>query len=180
MTPSQGYPLVFWRLLPEYTVTPDALPPETVMITWALPALLALNATTMLGGTSEICVPARFDVIGRCNGQPIYARPPPLRGREGGVAGEGRSWAHAQAPVSSLSFKAARKPINARSETIAKSGMFKAVFKKRRCLAPAMAYYEWMDGPEGKVPFAVARLDGDPVAFGGIWEDDPGAVRRDA
>jgi hypothetical protein len=29
--------------------------------------------------------------------------------------------------------------------------------------APAMAYY--------KVPFAVARLDGDPVAFGGIWEE---------
>jgi putative SOS response-associated peptidase YedK len=26
-----------------------------------------------------------------------------------------------------------------------------------------MAYY--------KVPFAVARLDGDPVAFGGIWEE---------
>jgi putative SOS response-associated peptidase YedK len=28
-----------------------------------------------------------------------------------------------------------------------------------------------MDGPEGKVPFAVARQDGDPVAFGGIWEE---------
>jgi putative SOS response-associated peptidase YedK len=48
--------------------------------------------------------------------------------------------------------------------------MFKEVFQKCRCLAPATAYYEWMAGPEGKAPFAVARLDGDPVVFGGIWE----------
>ena len=48
--------------------------------------------------------------------------------------------------------------------------MFKAAFAKRRCLVPAAAYYEWRDDPEGKTPFAVARLDGDPVVFGGIWE----------
>jgi putative SOS response-associated peptidase YedK len=41
---------------------------------------------------------------------------------------------------------------------------------QRRCLVPAAAYYEWRDDPEGKAPFAVGRLDGDPVAFGGIWE----------
>jgi putative SOS response-associated peptidase YedK len=66
--------------------------------------------------------------------------------------------------------KKARKPINARSETIANSGMFRAAFAQRRCLVPAPAYYEWRDDPDGKTPFAVARVDGDPVAFGGIWE----------
>ena len=35
---------------------------------------------------------------------------------------------------------------------------------------PADAYYEWRDDPDGKTPFAVARINGDPVAFGGIWE----------
>ena len=35
---------------------------------------------------------------------------------------------------------------------------------------PASAYYEWRGDPDGKTPFAVARIDGDPVAFGGIWE----------
>jgi putative SOS response-associated peptidase YedK len=59
---------------------------------------------------------------------------------------------------------------NARSETIAKSGMFRAAFAQRRCLVPAPAYYEWRDDPDGKTPLAVARVDGDPVAFGGIWE----------
>ena len=67
-------------------------------------------------------------------------------------------------------LKQARKPINARSETMAKSGMFRAAFAERRCLVPPPVYYEWRDDPEGKTPFAVARIDGDPVAFAGIWE----------
>jgi putative SOS response-associated peptidase YedK len=73
-------------------------------------------------------------------------------------------------PYFTKDLKKARKPINARSETIAKSGMFKEAFAKRRCLVPAPVYYEWRDDPEGKTPFAVARVDGDPVAFAGIWE----------
>jgi putative SOS response-associated peptidase YedK len=73
-------------------------------------------------------------------------------------------------PYFTKDLKKARKPINARSETIAKSAMFKEAFGKRRCLVPAPVYYEWRDDPEGKTPFAVAREDGDPVAFAGIWE----------
>ena len=73
-------------------------------------------------------------------------------------------------PYFTKDLKTARHPINARSDTVARSGMFKAAFAKRRCLVPASAYYEWRDDPEGKTPFAVARLDGDPVVFGGIWE----------
>jgi putative SOS response-associated peptidase YedK len=64
----------------------------------------------------------------------------------------------------------ARKPINARSESIATSGMFRDAFARRRCLVPAPVYYEWRDDPDGKTPFAVARVDGEPVAFGGVWE----------
>jgi putative SOS response-associated peptidase YedK len=64
----------------------------------------------------------------------------------------------------------ARKPINGRSESIATSGMFRDAFARRRCLVPAPVYYEWRDDPDGKTPFAVARVDGEPVAFGGVWE----------
>ena len=73
-------------------------------------------------------------------------------------------------PYFTKDLKKARKPINARSKTVATSGMFRAAFAKRRCLVPAAAYYEWRDEPEGKIPFAVARVDGDP-AFGGIWKE---------
>jgi putative SOS response-associated peptidase YedK len=76
-------------------------------------------------------------------------------------------------PYFTKDLKKPRKPINARSETVATSGMFKAAFAKRRCLVPAPVYYEWRDDPEGKTPFAVARADGGPVVFAGIWEDWP-------
>jgi hypothetical protein len=65
----------------------------------------------------------------------------------------------------------ARKPLNARSETIARSGMFRVAFAKHRCLVPPPIHYEWRDNPDGKTPFAVARVEGVPVAFGAIWEE---------
>ena len=48
--------------------------------------------------------------------------------------------------------------------------MFKDAFAQRRCLVPAPADYEWRNDPDGKTPFAVSRVDGEPVAFGGVWE----------
>jgi SOS response associated peptidase (SRAP) len=73
-------------------------------------------------------------------------------------------------PSFTKDMKKARKPINARDDNVAKSGMFWEAFAKRRCLVPAPVYYEWRDDPDGKTPFAVARVDGEPVVFGGIWE----------
>ena len=51
-------------------------------------------------------------------------------------------------PYFTKDLKTARKPINAGSESVATSGMFKAAFGHRRCLVPAAAYYEWT--PKGK------------------------------
>ena len=42
-------------------------------------------------------------------------------------------------PYFTKDLKTARKPINARSESVATSGMFKAAFGNRRCLVPAAA-----------------------------------------
>jgi putative SOS response-associated peptidase YedK len=73
-------------------------------------------------------------------------------------------------PAFTKDLKAARRPINARAETVAASGMFRAAFAKRRCLVPAAAFYEWRADAVGKTPFAIARQDGNPLAFAGIWE----------
>ncbi len=67
-------------------------------------------------------------------------------------------------------LKAARKPINARSETAGASGMFKAALAGRRCVVPADAFYEWLALPDGKQPYAIARRNGAPLAFAGLWE----------
>ena len=67
-------------------------------------------------------------------------------------------------------LKAARKPINARSETVATSGMFRQALPKRRAIVPADLFYEWRPQADGKQPFAIARVDGQPLAFAGLWE----------
>ena len=62
------------------------------------------------------------------------------------------------------------RPINGRSETAATNGMFKAALATRRCLVPADAFYEWKATADGKQPYAIARRDGTPLAFAGVWE----------
>lgn len=65
----------------------------------------------------------------------------------------------------------ARKPINARAETVASSPMFRDAFHRRRCIVPADAFYEWRTRNAGpKQPYAIARRDGSPLAFAGLWE----------
>jgi putative SOS response-associated peptidase YedK len=65
----------------------------------------------------------------------------------------------------------ARRPINARAETVVKSGMFRRAFELRRAIVPADAFYEWKKMvANGKQPYAIARKDGQPMAFAGLWE----------
>lgn len=65
--------------------------------------------------------------------------------------------------------------INARAEGIATKPAYRAAVARRRCLIPADAFYEWQrrtrDGkPAGKLPYAVRRGDGSPMALAGVWE----------
>jgi putative SOS response-associated peptidase YedK len=64
----------------------------------------------------------------------------------------------------------ARRPINARAETVATAGMYRGAFARRRCLVPAAAFYEWQAIERAKQPWAIARADGATLALGGIWE----------
>ena len=62
--------------------------------------------------------------------------------------------------------------INARAETIAERPSFRSAFRRRRCLVPADAFYEWRHDDEhvrGQ-PFIVRHRDGNVLALAGIWE----------
>ncbi len=74
-------------------------------------------------------------------------------------------------PHWSKDLKTARKPINARAETVATTPLFRSAYKARRCLVPADLYYEWQvrEG-RSKQPYAIARADRGTLAFGGVWE----------
>ncbi len=65
-------------------------------------------------------------------------------------------------PSFTKDLKQARRPINARSETVAQSAMFRRALAERRCIVPASVFYEWQTVPAGKQPYAIARVDDDP------------------
>jgi putative SOS response-associated peptidase YedK len=58
--------------------------------------------------------------------------------------------------------------INARAEEAASKPAFREALKRRRCLVPADAFYEWQRiDPKKKQPFAFALRTGEPYAFRG-------------
>ncbi len=62
--------------------------------------------------------------------------------------------------------------INARAETIAGKPAFRAACRERRCLIPASGFYEWSKGADGaRLPWYVSRVDGEPLALAGVWQD---------
>ena len=64
--------------------------------------------------------------------------------------------------------------INARAETVATKRAYRTALAVRRCIIPADAFYEWQvtasAGRRIKVPHAIRRRDGLPLAFAGLWE----------
>lgn len=65
--------------------------------------------------------------------------------------------------------------INARADTAATKPMFRAAYKRRRCLVLADGYYEWLREGKAKRPFLHEVAGGKPFAFAGLWEswDEP-------
>ena len=61
--------------------------------------------------------------------------------------------------------------INARAETVRTSPTWREPFKKRRCLVPASAFYEWKRiDPKTKQPYAFTVSDASLFAFAGLWD----------
>ncbi len=61
--------------------------------------------------------------------------------------------------------------INARAETIAPAKTWREPVKKRRCLVPASAFYEWpKEGKPPKQPYAFEVLSSGLFAFAGLWD----------
>lgn len=69
--------------------------------------------------------------------------------------------------------------INARAETLAEKPTFKGLLRRRRCIIPMDAFYEWQApapgaplGPKGKPlkqPMYIHRVDNQLLAVAGLW-----------
>jgi len=117
-------------------------------------------------------LPVRFNVA---PSQPVYAIAARRSRHEGEIAprqlgtfrwGLVPSWAGDPS--------VGNRMINARAETVATKRAYRAALARRRCIIPADAFYEWQvveaGGHRTKVPHAIRRRDGRPLAFAGLWE----------
>lgn len=75
--------------------------------------------------------------------------------------------------------KVGSRMFNARAETLSTSPAFRDAFRRRRCLVPVDAFYEWRRDGAHRQPFAIGRDDGRPLALAGLWAGwrDPAADR---
>jgi len=61
--------------------------------------------------------------------------------------------------------------INARAEGIEQSPAYRSSFVSKRCLIPAVGFYEWKKQEEGKsIPYYFTLKNTLPFAFAGIWD----------
>jgi putative SOS response-associated peptidase YedK len=70
---------------------------------------------------------------------------------------------------------------NARSETVSEKATFRGAWNAgRRCLIPALGYYEWKKEDDGKQPYFVHQKKDAALFFGGLYEpardSDSGSV----
>ena len=73
-------------------------------------------------------------------------------------------------PAWAKDAKIGNRLINARAESVATTPAFRASFAKRRCLVPADGFYEWQRVNQRiRQPHFIARVDGAPLAFAGLW-----------
>jgi putative SOS response-associated peptidase YedK len=68
--------------------------------------------------------------------------------------------------------------INAMGETLTEKPTFRPLVEKKRCIIPALGFYEWQVLPDGKKqPVYFSREDGEMFGIAGLWtesHDDEG------
>ncbi|MES2464178.1 MAG: SOS response-associated peptidase [Armatimonadota bacterium] len=68
-----------------------------------------------------------------------------------------------------------RKPvplINAMGETLTEKPTFRPLVEKKRCIIPALGFYEWQTLPDGKKqPVYFSRIDGEMFGIAGLWTE---------
>jgi len=115
-----------------------------------------------------------FDYDGRPNLQPRYNVAPtdemPVVRLARGGARELATMRWGLIPRWAEDIKFGAKAINARAETVADKPAFREAFCERRCLVAADGFYEWRKEGALRRPFRIARRDGEPFAFAGLWE----------
>jgi putative SOS response-associated peptidase YedK len=61
--------------------------------------------------------------------------------------------------------------INARAETLAANGMFRGLFKSKRCIVLSDVFYEWRKNENATTtPLRIGMIDWKPFGMAGLWD----------
>jgi putative SOS response-associated peptidase YedK len=139
------------------------------------PNILGLKIATLVEPVYADNTPPRY------NGAPGQEHWVIRQNPETGVRTLDRLW-WGLIPYWSKDESRARKPINAKAETIATLPTFRDAYKRRRCLLPIDNFFEWkaVRGASAKQPYAIAMRSGEPFALAAIWDSwkRPGTSER--
>jgi putative SOS response-associated peptidase YedK len=98
------------------------------------------------------------------NTAPVVRRSHQLREREVAMLRWGL------VPVWARDLKFGARCINARAETLASTPAFRVAYRKRRCLVPLNAFFEWTGEPGHKIKWRIGLKDEPLFALAGLWE----------
>lgn len=119
----------------------------------------------------ELIEPVRF--ARRYNIAPTQSAPVIRATDDGQRHVDSLRWGFIPSWAADASFGA--RTINARSETVAASAVFRTSFRRRRCIVPASGFFEWKKSSEGqkprKQPFYIQRCDERPFGLAGLWDE---------
>lgn len=75
-------------------------------------------------------------------------------------------------PSWSKDERIAQHTFNARAESVAEKPSYRASFKRKRCLVPVSAFFEWkaIPGQKKKQKLRFSSSDGSPLALAGLWD----------
>lgn len=99
-----------------------------------------------------------------------HEAPEPRSGARGRAIRQLRTARWGLVPSWSKDRTAGARMINARIETVTDKPAFRTAAAKRRCLIPALGYYEWQKVDGGKVPYFLHDPDGGLLAMAGLYE----------
>ena len=102
------------------------------------------------------------------NVAPTQAAPVVSLDKDGNRVGSMMQWGFAPA----WATNSTQRPINARSETVSTSPLFRGAFKSTRCIVPVSGFYEWKPGMTDKMPkqpYYITLLNDPIMFFAGLW-----------
>lgn len=95
-------------------------------------------------------------------------RVPVITNRDGERRLEMARWA--LVPVWWKDEKLPPSTFNARDDNMEKSGMWRRLLNRNRCLVPANGFYEWSRKQKTRVPYYIHRKDNALYAFAGLFD----------